>query len=647
MSRRAVQAGLTYSCTILTGVVAGLLILVTIPNQVVSVSGEHLLLQAFLSLLLAVLIATTVKSLAVHSAVSAAVVHTEFTGIPGASFEALRTRHKAAAVARFTEQEIGLLAEFMLRPDEQVQGMTEHVELLPGRTRRTIARNVTLSLPASGSDTKILQPQARPRPRVGVAAQRPLRASVSAAPTIGRPRVLDLDAREAVINEASVVTVAVPVLRQRKGLTVYELGFMLDGASCPVVGHWDSLGTMLTVLDVVFDASYGTAPTKRSKAQQLALDAAATFATDPRPIDAERNVQYQNHRVELDRLAHDVPRASNPEPFLRLSHYLAHNYITLVEVTAPLGARFLVETSYSERRPTDHATTRQKLRVLLGLGYKQYVVALPGAAEPESYTFSCRAPEGCYVSSVGLTLEDVSGPAHVGSLNVRSSASVEDDSSYLRLSPTLGLDLVELHGRHIGVVTRPGSGKQTEPSRKADLGKVLALDLRFREIPPGLLGVVTLLSALLALTCTSVAWRHDQIFTGAIRAPGAATPTTSAVIVGLVFGVPAIMSGWVASRVDAKALRTTSPLVLAQLATLLALTGVAVAVAAFKISVIVQDSSSFDVPGLTVHLQHPTWTLITLLSLTQLTVNIVDFTVRHRRYLYALRKSSQRAVDGG
>lgn len=325
--------------------------------------------------------------------------------------------------------------------------------------------------------------------------------------------------------------------------------------------------------------------------------------------------------------------------FLSMLNYLLDYYFVFVRVDARTGASVNVEYTYTEARPNVVYGLSNRSRRWLGLPYYRFSVPIPLALDCYSYHFRAPAPEGTYLHVAAPRLKrrrrihefdvgaDRTSALEIVARTQESTAAQFSPNGWF--SPTYGTPTVHFYGRALSSRLEMRSGENAE-SRSQRLSGFY-LDLYFRPVPPGISGPVVVLSIYLAVITTAIAYGNHHVFEK--------TGGTSSIL-GVVLGLPALMSAWVASRFDQKGLRQATPLMLLELFSLLTISLLAVGVAAFKASSTTPESVArfhhfFILTG------HEWWALVWVLSLGQAIISVVAVIIRLARYGRALRRSAE------
>ena len=211
------------------------------------------------------------------------------------------------------------------------------------------------------------------------------------------------------------------------------------------------------------------------------------------------------------------------------------------------------------------------------------------------------------------------------------------------LSDSIGLDYVHLYGRDLpGQLSEAANSEQTGPM---DARLALAVTFALRERPPGILMMIIVMSLFLCVLVLAVGHFHSEIFPlvavpPPTAAPSGTTASTGPTGIGLIFGIPAILFGWMVTRMNEETLRRISVPTPFLSLWFTANAGLVVFVAAF--TAFSDASDDYNVFGLDmVSGQHYWWVLLMLSCVFNAAVCIVQFIFRTFRYMHRLKYGSR------
>jgi hypothetical protein len=190
----------------------------------------------------------------------------------------------------------------------------------------------------------------------------------------------------------------------------------------------------------------------------------------------------------------------------------------------------------------------------------------------------------------------------------------------LRLNNPEGLEYIHLYARDLEALESESGQLATTVVDRA-----LALRLEFREKPPGMFAIVLILSLYLAGLTWAVGHFHDLVFPAPTQgeAPAASSWPT------ILFGIPALVSGWLVSRFSADALRRVSLATVGMTLWLVVNAAAAVLIAALKTSGARTEGLSVG----SIDVIHATWALLMATTGLHLALSLVMALGRAARYL--------------
>ncbi len=426
------------------------------------------------------------------------------------------------------------------------------------------------------------------------------------------------------------VSVLVPILRSRKGIINDGVTTTAEGGSARVLTYRETIGVLAVTIDRLYRSAYVAAP---SITQRQRAVVAAAWA-----------VAFSQHRGRAARIRDVIEQADvcgaavSPDRRSELIHLLnalSGSTFLVAHVSGAPGTCVEVTLTRSERR-TDHLRGfLDQVRIFLGLRVRTYLLPLPHLFTAPSVHVEATAPDGLYLAGRQVLVQAARDTMPI--TPVVASAAREPIAAF---SDTLGLATVHLLARDLDYKTltaRTGAPATTDPRgvRARPVSAFMALD--FREVPPGLLGPITLLSSALTFLVWLIGYHHDQVF-GSVDPSGAVGGKVG--LVTLALSVPAILSGWLVSRFDEKALKRSSLATIIAMLTLLLISVGAVSLAAIKASVQLADTRDLDVFGVFhVHVSHPHWALLMVAALAHTLLCLAHLLARHRRYVSLLKST--------
>lgn len=401
---------------------------------------------------------------------------------------------------------------------------------------------------------------------------------------------------------------SVPLLKVFKGRIVGSLRVTVDDKRTRTLTFDESKGFQVAALSVTFDR---VLPVSQYDDLLNRCCDAVVGATPPSREDFELLLAELQEAIA----ASTASKAHKDALYRLVSEASYYDYILgVMEADEKVKTRRII-VSY-DGHYEDGIKGTYRLHTALGLGKRKFTFELPFAAESKSFHLQVEGPENMYAYEV-FPLWGYSGRT--------STEGV--DASRGRIRNKL-ISRAPLRGdQHAHVYMRDLDGGPIIDLQSKDGSKVAQsiprVFLEYREHPPGVLGPVLAVSLWLTVLTWTVGFFHDDIFrVQAGTTPGAQGWAT------VIFGVPAIVTGWILSKADAKTLRGISLATFGALS-LLALDAVLlVSVSALKIAGV--GALSFDLGFINV--QHGTWTAMMLLTLFHLAVCFGMFLTRSIRY---------------
>ncbi|KQZ23921.1 hypothetical protein [Microbacterium sp. Root553] len=395
---------------------------------------------------------------------------------------------------------------------------------------------------------------------------------------------------------------AVPALRVEKGTLIGSLSVAVDGKASRTLTHGQARGLMIVCLYILHDEVLPSSSPFMTKAIPAVLA--------DKPITDDELAHLLSH---ID----DVERTSGETDATRALRVLTRLVTTcdFVFVVAPEGCDkpTKVSISYQEPHGARVRTAGAWIRRTLGLGRRDYLTDLHTASESPSYHLDIAGPDGMFVQNSHVILPhdgQTVRPTAVGASTPRERAELV----FIR-SPR-GDSGIHLYARDMDgspvVVADPSS------KRKVAVKPQFVVELR--ERPPGILGPTFVLSFWIAAVTWVVGVNYEVVFP-TVTTPGSAWPA-------VIFGVPALVAGWLLSKLTKEVLRVIS------IATFLCVAWVSLN-AAFVVTLAALKTTGISLGGFSlwnIHLHHPTWALAMFLTGFNLLVCLWLFIVRNARY---------------
>jgi hypothetical protein len=451
-----------------------------------------------------------------------------------------------------------------------------------------------------------------------------------------------------------------PVLTPRKGELVDNYRLLVDGKPARTLTRRETTGAVMAVTATVFATAF-------QGREQLPLNLWQTLQHQilyaPADCDQESIIAELRSEYEEDNNSCTEGALIARAGLWSLAADICTTYmiIAVVPITSQSAT---VEISYSRRReplllPTGHEKAPLpfrpfmwlsiQLQLLFGLIRRSERYELHHSTDAQSYHFRATVPEGLYVYDLGGSwMDDTRGRVRglFGGLPLRP---VRPE---WKISDTRGLEHVHAYGRDLDVWSKlDATGEEVQASERT-----AAIRFELREKPPGLLFVVGLISLFLAVLVLAAARWHDLIF---VPAPGSGRAATNGPIGAgagsrisfgsqaapwpvIIFGVPAIISGWIVSRFTPDNVKLLSISTIAVAGWSLFNTALAVAVSAFSMSV---PARIWRFPMLGYF--EPLWALLVISTLACFAMSTILLLLRVRRYGRRVRRLADPLTANG
>ncbi|MEO6116608.1 MAG: hypothetical protein ABIP33_09510, partial [Pseudolysinimonas sp.] len=276
-----------------------------------------------------------------------------------------------------------------------------------------------------------------------------------------------------------------------------------------------------------------------------------------------------------------------------------------------------IKVHYQKSYPQGVRGLGGRLKRAVGLGRTDFTLELGVAGESRSFHLDVQAPETLYVEDSYVEGSYSSGNgAEVSATDSRPRNQVVDfgrrtgdNFAHLYMRDFDGTVFVPVHGA-------TDKWAKTKPRFRLEL----------KERPPGILAPMLAVSFWLASLTWVVGLFHTSVFSAGA---GPAWPT-------VIFGIPAVVTGWLLSKITAKDMRSTSIGTFFLLAWLSLDAALVVVVAALKTSGVTSGVLDFGA----VHIEHPTWSAMMLLTVLNFATCLAVFTVRNTRYAATINEGT-------
>lgn len=268
------------------------------------------------------------------------------------------------------------------------------------------------------------------------------------------------------------------------------------------------------------------------------------------------------------------------------------------------------------------------VRASFGLTRRSHNLRLQHATRAQSYHFHAQAPDGLYIYHLGYGFKALQAK-YSGSVQP-SEFSDRPRNAYWNVSDTRGSTYIHAYGRDLDIAVATAEGNLST--------RMPFLRIELRERPPGLMLVVVLLSLFLALLTAAIGHWHDTVFGIEInqlcRAWGNSyveclmKKDTQAYWPTILFGVPAIISGWLVARFTADAVSRLSVSTLLVASWCILNSALAMLLAALGLSVLLANHQSYWIFDFI----QPLWSLLVISTCSTTVMACMLLILRVRRY---------------
>ena len=438
-----------------------------------------------------------------------------------------------------------------------------------------------------------------------------------------------------------------PIMRTRKGQLIDELSVQVNGNPTSTLPFLESQGAVAALIEVLFCQSFPDAYLEESEYAK-ALDTILMACCSASPVGLEQRTHLDETLRSLQWRRNHPQLFALQEALTQLIGFMLDYYFVFVHACPENSLPTKIRTSHSTPR-SDTLGGLNRIRMSLGLSVRDAIIELPLATEARSYHFHTTAPDGAYFYNLELhplALAETDAPIEIKSF-------AQSRQAIPKLSHTLsGRDFVHVYGRHLNGrledVTEEGEGRfgRDDHSYRPAVNRSLNVWLyaQYHERPPGILAVLLPLSAYLAILVWGVGYFHGTVFLGErfhyIGQSHLIIPYFDPTIIRsnsssltILFGIPALVSGWIASRIDGKLLQRISLSSFFLLCWSVFNAGAAVVLAVSSNTA--RDPSVWSLPG-GVTLIHGTWAILMISTGSAAAFCVLQMISRTSRYWYRL-----------
>ncbi|APZ35226.1 hypothetical protein BOH66_13950 [Microbacterium aurum] len=401
--------------------------------------------------------------------------------------------------------------------------------------------------------------------------------------------------------------VLVPVLHVPKGSLVGSMTVTIDdkpGRTLPMnIGR----GVVLRALDYLADAAVADGLASRSDMDECVRAAAPLIVADLPSVEAERMAVLSALKAATrhPRTRRSLPRHRTLLTWIRsLIDIAMAADVVIAVVEDGCAATHKISVAYDE----PYGKAISWARRFVGIGRSDFSVDLRRAAEADTYHLDIRTESSTYFEEAAVVFAGDEG-------------DTPSDTELVHVAPLRGDAHAHVHIRSFGDWVRRHDGG-------ASVAETPKLNIRMRERPPGLIGATFALSLWIFLLTWTIAYFHPVLFPAVSGAQSAWT--------ALVLAAPALLTGWLLSRLNAEAMRFMSASAFALIVWLSIDVAAVVTISALTLSGAALAPWTL-IDGIVV-LQHPEWAILLFLTLTHLCASALLFAGRGLRYARTIKE---------
>ncbi|WP_280378036.1 hypothetical protein [Nocardia wallacei] len=439
-----------------------------------------------------------------------------------------------------------------------------------------------------------------------------------------------------------VQSLLIPILSPPKGQLVDKLKVSSASGAVRTLSYPETVGALLRIKRTLLDMAFHTpAPAnleRRLNAAILSREKASDTSKARIAADLEKALEDENKF-----------KGGNKASWRAIfENFIADVQATFpVIVLVPAGDLVKLETEFTETRAglerLDARITQRfwdlihsYIRATFGLSRRSHTLQLSRAIKARSYHFRTDAPPGMYVFNIEIGLAEMREKAldqvRSGDKSRKAIIPTQDRaiSPLWDAEDTRGSAYVHAYGRDLDIASAPS--------------RLPFLAIELREKPPGLMFVVVLLSLYLAALTLGVGHWHDLIF-GIANPPSRdclerihdqqfqklcaeARPHPESFWPTILFGVPAIVSGWLVSRFTSESVSRLSISTIAVASWFIGNAVAAMTVAALKLTLRLSVPSKF----VGIETIQPLWVILMVSTSGCAIMSVLLLWLRVRRY---------------
>ncbi|MBB3751052.1 hypothetical protein FHT44_003547 [Mycolicibacterium sp. BK634] len=442
--------------------------------------------------------------------------------------------------------------------------------------------------------------------------------------------------RTIIRNHAEATSnVFVPILEPVRGTIVDNLSVTAGSAEVRTLSLRETQGALFAIGRMLLDAAFDGLDFPEALWSRLQLQILSDCPATP--DDADLILGYlKSHKALID------VRNSEARSAIGMLTLFVFDMLDTMPIIAivPMSRSCRLKYKYTEskaRVPDDKVNPLiagwewiySYVRAAFGLTRRSHNLRLQSATAAQSYHFHAEAPDGLYVYHLGYGFREV---------KVDYEATVEPPSRTSRplnpfwnVSDTRGSNYIHAYGRDLDIASV--SAQSNIQSR------IPFLRIEFREKPPGLMLVVVLLSIFLTGLAVVVGHWHDTVFGISLDSVCydrykdyvqclSKSNDNKSYWPTVLFGVPAIISGWLVARFTAEAVSRLSVSTLLVASWCILNSTVAMVLAALELAVLLAEHRKIWV----FEWIQPLWSLLIVSTSSATMMAIMLLILRVRRY---------------
>lgn len=389
----------------------------------------------------------------------------------------------------------------------------------------------------------------------------------------------------------------VPVLRVPRGTLIGSLTVTVDGKPGRTIPMSISRGILIQMLRSLTIGASGEERRHAALFTALAGFVARTIVSD-RPL---KPGELRKAFAKFENVVH-APGTSQVTWFKAFTTMVTASEIVFAAVDPGCALTTKVSVTFDEPYRQRARWLSPRVKRLVGIGITDFKVDLHRAAESRAYHLDITAPSTTYVEEAVVALNGLSP-----SVNEADPERAE----LIEVAPLRGDGRAHLYWRDFGDADSAyGLGAATPEFR-----------LRLRERPPGLLGATTALSFWIAAITWLVGYFYPVLFVNGGMG--------SSVWATLILAAPALLTGWLLSKLTADAMRFMSLSTFVLIVWLAVNVAAVVSIAALTMSGAANWSLRWE-PWFDI--EHFNWFLLMVLTMLHLCACVLLFIGRGSRY---------------